>query len=170
MSLELRNSHIHGQGVFTTKSIGKHHVVCKVKVVRTITQNHPLDTSKEELYHHCHWFPDGEMVLLDKPFCYFNHSCRPNMFYYTLNRSMYCIAIRAIAAGEELTLEYSLCNLGGQEWECHCGLPECRGRHRCGFRYMEHARQMQFLPYLDPFIVELHPGEIQAILEKDLTG
>ncbi len=169
MSLELRDSHIHGKGVFTTKSVRKHAVICKVAVVRTITEDCPLDASKGELYYHCHWYPDGEMVLLDEPFCYLNHSCQPNMFYYTVNRAMYCLAMRDIAKDEELTLEYSLCNIGGKEWECHCGLPNCRGRHRCGFRFMEHARQMQLLPYLDPFIVAVHSDAIQAILEKDLS-
>ncbi len=168
MSLELRDSRIHGKGVFTTVSVRKHAVICKVAIVRTITEDRPLDASKGELWHHCHWYPDGEMVLLDEPFCYFNHSCQPNIFYYTVNRTMYCLAMRNIAQDEELTLEYSLCNLGGQEWECHCGSANCRRRHRCGFRFMEHSRQMQLLPYLDPFIVAVHPDTIQAILEKDL--
>jgi hypothetical protein len=169
MSLELRDSHIHGQGVFTTKSIRKHAVICRVAVVRTITAENPLDAAKGELFHHCHWYPDGEMVLLDQPFCYFNHSCQPNIYYYTVNRTIYCLAMRRIAKDEELTLEYSLCNISGEEWECHCCSNNCRGRHRCGFRYMEHLRQMKLLPYLDPFIVEMHADDIQAILEKDLV-
>jgi SET domain-containing protein len=168
MSLELRNSSIHGKGVFTTESIRKHAVICKVAIVRTITEDHPLDASKGELFYHCHWYPDGEMVLIDEPFCYFNHSCLPNMFYYTVNRSIYCLAMRDIVKDEELTLDYSLCNIGGQEWDCHCGSVNCRGHHRCGFRYMEHARQIQFLPYLDPLIVATYSEAIQDILEKDL--
>jgi len=168
MSLELRDSHIHGKGVFTTVSIPNHAVVCKVAIVRKITKNHPLDESKGELFHHCHWYPDGEMVLLDKPFCYFNHSCQPNIFYYTVNRSIYCLAMREIVKDEELTLDYSLCNIGGQEWECHCGSVNCRRHHRCGFRYLGHSHQMQSLLYLDPLIVAVHSEVIQEILEKDL--
>jgi hypothetical protein len=169
MSLELRDSRLHGTGVFTTRSFPKHAVVCKVKTIRTITKEHPLDPEKGELYYHCHWHPDGEMVLLDEPYCYFNHSCQPNMFYYTINKSVYCLAIRDIAKDEELTLEYSLCNMGGKEWVCNCGLEGCRGHHRCGFLYMEHSRQMQLLPYLDPEIVEAFPEVIQGILEKELS-
>ena len=170
MSLELRKSRIHGKGVFTTESIREHAVICKVVKVRTISDNSPLDPSKGELLHHCHWYPDGEMVLLDEPFCYFNHSCYPNMYYYTVNRSMYCLAMRDTVEDEELTLDYSLCNFSGKEWECHCGSVNCRGRHRCGFNYMDHSRQTQYLLYLDPIIVAVNPVAIQEILEKDLTA
>jgi hypothetical protein len=168
MSLELRHSRIHGTGVITTKSIRQHSVICKVAVTRKITEEQPLDPSRGEMFYHCHYAPDGETLLLDKPFRYFNHSCQPNMFYYTVNRSMYCIAMCDIAKDEELTLEYSLCNISGKEWDCHCDPPNCRGHHRCGFRFMEHSRQMHLLPYLDPFIVATHSNDIQDILEKDL--
>jgi len=170
MSLELRDSCIHGKGVFITKPVRKHSIICKVAIVRTVTENRPLDASKGELLHHCHWHPDGEMILLDEPFCYFNHSCQPNMFYYTVNRPIYCLAMHDIAENEELTLDYSLCNMGGREWDCHCGSANCRGRHRCGFRYLEHTRQIHYLPYLDPFIVAVHSDTIQEILERDLLG
>jgi hypothetical protein len=169
MSLELRNSCIHGTGVFTTKAIRQHSVICKVAVTRAITKNRPLDPSKGEMFYHCHYAPDGEVLLLDKPFRYFNHSCQPNMFYYTVNKAMYCIAMHNIVKDEELTLEYSLCNMSGKEWDCHCGAKGCRGHHRCGFRFMEHSRQMELLPYLDPFVVAMNEDEIKEILEKDLS-
>lgn len=168
MSLKLRNSRIHGKGVFTTKAIRQHTVICKVAVIRAITKEYPLDPSKGEMFYHCHYAADGETLLLAEPYRYFNHSCQPNMFYYTVNKAMFCIAMRDIAKDEELTLEYSLCNMGGKEWDCYCGSVNCRGHHRCGFRYMDHSRQMQYLQYLDPFIVEINKNEIKEILEKDL--
>lgn len=170
MSLELRNSNIHGTGVFTTKAIPNHSVVCKVAVTRAITKEHPLDPAQGEMFYHCHYSPEGETLLLAEPYRYFNHSCQPNMFYYTVNKAMYCIAMRDIAKDEELTLEYSLCNMVGKEWECHCDADNCRGHHRCGFRFMEHSRQMQLLPYLDPSIVGVYQNEIKEILEKDLSA
>lgn len=169
MFLELRNSLIHGTGVFTTKAIPKHAVICKVSVTRKITDAQPLDPTKGEMFYHCHYTPDGETLLLDEPYRYFNHSCQPNMFYYTVNKVVYCLAMRDIVKDEELTLEYSLCSVGGKEWDCHCGAANCREHHRCGFLFMEHERQMQLLPYLDPFIVATYPDIIQEILEKDLT-
>jgi hypothetical protein len=170
MSLELRESRINGKGVFTTKTIRQHSVVCKVEITRAVTKDHPLDPEKGEMYYHCHYAADGETLLLAEPYCYINHSCQPNMFYYTINKAMYCIAMRDIAKDEELTLEYSLCNMFGKEWDCRCGAENCRGHHRCGFAFMEHSRQMEYLPYLDPFIATSFPDIIQKILEKDKSA
>ena len=168
MSLEVRDSVIHGNGVFTTECIPKHSVICRVNINREVTDDQPLDPDKDELLHHCHWYPDGTMVLVGEPHRYLNHSCEPNIFLYTVNKVCYLIAMRDIQEDEELTFEYSLCNFGGQVWDCKCGSPNCRGHHRCGFRYMDEARQMQYLPYLDPFIVEVHSDSIKEILDGQL--
>jgi SET domain-containing protein len=111
MSLEVRDSIIHGNGVFTTEFIPKHSVICRVNVVREITDEHPLEPSKGELLHHCHWYPDGTQVLFSEPHCYTNHSCEPNTFFYTLNPISYFIAMRDIQQDEEITLEYSLSDI-----------------------------------------------------------
>jgi hypothetical protein len=103
-----------------------------------------------------------------EPHRYLNHSCEPNTSYYTINKVCYLMAMRDIQENEELTLEYSLVNFGGQVWDCRCGSPNCRGRHRCGFRYMNESRQMQYLPYLDPFVVEVFSDSIQEILDRQL--
>ena len=168
MSLEVRDSIIHGKGVFTTEHVPRHSVICRVNIVREVTDEHPLDPDKGELRHHCHLYSDGNMFLLAEPHRYLNHSCEPNTFYYTINKVSYLIATRNIQEDEELTLEYSLCDFGGQVWDCKCGSPNCRGRHRCGFSYMSESRQMQYLQYLDPFIVQVHSDSIQEILDRQL--
>ena len=168
MSLEVRDSIIHGKGVFTTAHIPKDSVICRINIVREITDENPLDPSKGELEHHCHWYPDGTTVLVGEPHRYLNHSCEPNIFFYTVNKVIYLIAMCDIQADEELTLEYSVTNFDGQVWDCKCQSPNCRGRHRCGFRYMNESRQMQYLPYLDPFIVEVFSDSIQEILDRQL--
>lgn len=168
MSLEVRDSIIHGKGVFTTAHVPKHSVISRVNMVREVTDEHPLDPAKGELHHHCHWYPDGTTGLVGEPHRYLNHSCEPNTSYYTVNKVCYLMAMRDIQEDEELTLEYSLVNFGGQVWDCRCGSPDCRGRHRCGFRYMNESRQMQYLPYLDPFVVEVFSDSIQEILDRQL--
>lgn len=170
MAIEIRDSIIHGKGVFTTEHVSRHSVIDRVNVVREITNEHPLDPSRGELYHHCHWYPDGTTVLVDEPYCYLNHSCEPNTTYYTINKVSYLMAMRDIQEDEELTLEYSLVNFTGQIWECKCGSPNCRSRHRCGFSYMDRPRQMQCLTYLDPFVVQVHSDSIQQILEEQLQN
>ncbi len=161
MSLEVRDSIIHGKGVFTTAHVPKHSVISRVNMVREVTDEYPLDPDKGELEHHCHWYPDGTTALVGEPHRYLNHSCEPKVFLYTINKVCYLMVMRDIQEDEELTLEYSVTDFGGQVWDCRCGSPDCRGRHRCGFRYMNESRQMQYLPYLDPFIVQVYSDSIQ---------
>ena len=168
MSLEVRESTVHGKGVFTAAYIPKHSVICRVNIVREITEEQPLNPDNGELLHHCHWYADGTTVLVGKPQCYLNHSCDSNVFYYTVNSVSYLMSMRDIQKDEELTLDYSLCNYNGQNFECKCGAPHCRGSHRVGFRYMDRTRQMQYLLYLDPIIVKVFPESIQEILDRQL--
>jgi D-alanine-D-alanine ligase len=54
-----------------------------------------------------------------------NHSCRPNTIYDGLN----VIALRDIAQGEELTLDYShLLDESAEPFDCNCGAPQCKKR------------------------------------------
>jgi D-alanine-D-alanine ligase len=53
-----------------------------------------------------------------------NHSCDPNTIYNGLN----VVAIRHIAKGEELTLDYAtFLDKNMQPFHCLCGAPNCRG-------------------------------------------
>jgi SET domain-containing protein len=64
-----------------------------------------------------------------------NHSCEPNCIAYeellvTGRRGIAFYTLRAIRAGEELTLDYSLVVDEAEEPEtfaCACGTPSCRG-------------------------------------------
>lgn len=61
-----------------------------------------------------------------EPNDYFNHSCSPNLGFFG---QIGLVAMRGIAAGEELTIDYAMCDGSPyDEFECHCGLPHCRGR------------------------------------------
>jgi SET domain-containing protein len=168
MSLVVRDSIIHGKGVFTTDYIPKYSVICKLNITREITEKSPLNPDKGEQYYHCHWYPDGTTVLIGEPHCFLNHSCKHNVIFYTINKTTYVISIREIQEDEELTLNYSQCNYGGQVWECKCGLKDCRGRHRCGFKHLTKNRQMQQLLFLDPFIVQVYFDSIQKLLNDRL--
>jgi hypothetical protein len=54
-----------------------------------------------------------------------NHSCAPNTAY----RGLDVVALRDIAAGEELTLDYAdFCNDTAAAFDCRCGAATCRGR------------------------------------------
>lgn len=54
-----------------------------------------------------------------------NHSCEPNCGFEGLDM----LAVRDVAAGEELTLDYALfCDAGMEPFDCACGAASCRGR------------------------------------------
>ncbi len=56
----------------------------------------------------------------------FNHSCDPNA---GLSGQIGLIAMRDIEAGEEICLDYAMCDGSDyDEFECHCGSLNCRGR------------------------------------------
>ena len=56
----------------------------------------------------------------------FNHSCDPNV---GLTGQIGLIAMRDIKAGEEICLDYAMCDGSNyDEFDCSCGVPECRGR------------------------------------------
>jgi D-alanine-D-alanine ligase len=54
-----------------------------------------------------------------------NHSCDPNTRFDGLD----VVAVRAITAGEELTLDYAqFLDASAEAFECRCGASACRGR------------------------------------------
>jgi hypothetical protein len=57
---------------------------------------------------------------------YFNHSCDPNA---GMQGQIVLVALRAIAAGEEVCFDYAMTDGSDyDEFECHCGAPNCRKR------------------------------------------
>ncbi len=56
----------------------------------------------------------------------FNHSCSPNV---GLTGQIGLIAMRDITVGEEICLDYAMCDGSDyDEFDCACGSPYCRGR------------------------------------------
>lgn len=102
---------------------------------------------------------------------YVNHSCRPSMRGLGLAAQ---IAVRDVAAGEEITCDYGECNLA-TPLRCACGEPGCRGEIR-GDDVLAFASRWdgevagalqrgRRLPQpLRPFWVDTH---VDAYLERD---
>lgn len=59
---------------------------------------------------------EGVMLFL-------NHSCEPNVGFAG---NVVLVAMRDIAAGEELTTDYALFDASDDEMPCHCGAAGCR--------------------------------------------
>jgi uncharacterized protein len=58
---------------------------------------------------------------------FLNHSCAPNCETVEKNERIFIMAIRDIAAGEELVYEYNLYDSDEDNANCYCGTPQCRG-------------------------------------------
>ncbi len=55
---------------------------------------------------------------------FLNHSCEPNVGFAG---NIVLVAMRDVAAGEELTTDYALFDDADDPMPCHCGMPSCRG-------------------------------------------
>jgi SET domain-containing protein len=108
MALVIRPSRIHAVGVFTTSPIRK--------AARVVEYSGPRLTAEEanRLY-------DGEGLG-----AYLNHSCDPNCEVDEIRNRVWILAIRNIAAGEELLWDYNLYD-DDDPAPCHCGSAKCRG-------------------------------------------
>ena len=67
-----------------------------------------------------------DATSMTRGFRFINHSCDPNTFMRCTATRAEFYARRAIAAGEELTVDYGESHHDGQ-LRCRCGAPNCRG-------------------------------------------
>jgi SET domain-containing protein len=125
---EVRPSPIHGTGLFAAHAIATGEIVAvKGGHVLTRAQWTALEPTlgaadiqiAEDLFiapvrpDHRH----GSML-------YTNHSCDPNL---AIQGQIVLVAMRDIAAGEELTIDWATTDDGDYELACRCGSPRCRG-------------------------------------------
>jgi hypothetical protein len=89
--------------------------------------------------------PGGDPVAMERyQWRFLNHSCDPNAYL----RCRALVALRPIAAGEEVTFDYHT-----TEWDmaspfaCLCGAPRCVGQVR-GFRHLDGKRKRELRPWL----------------------
>ena len=126
---EVRESKIHGSGLFSTAHIGKDEIVAvkggyivdRQRLRREITPRlGPVEiqiddnlfiapVTKEER--------EGSML-------YSNHSCDANL---GIRGEITFVAMRDIPAGEELTHDWAMTDDDDYSVECNCGAPNCRG-------------------------------------------
>jgi hypothetical protein len=80
---------------------------------------------------------------------YFNHSCNPNA---GMDGQIVLVAMRDIAPGEEICFDYAMTDGSDyDEFECHCGAPECRGVVR-GSDWRNPALWEKYRGYFMPYL------------------
>jgi SET domain-containing protein len=126
MTLILRQSRIHSYGCYTTRPIRKGRLIVEyVGEYLTYEQADDLYDDFENTYL---FGLDGGKRIIDGygVAAFVNHSCKPNCETDQIRGKMWIIALRDIAAGEELTYDYNLYD-GEDDAPCLCGAARCRG-------------------------------------------
>jgi uncharacterized protein len=78
------------------------------------------------------------------PARFLNHSCAPSCEARFIGNRIWLIALRDIAAGEELTFNYGYDLEDYRSYPCHCGAPDCVG-YIVAEVFFEHLRRQRSL-------------------------
>src|ERR1051325_207978 len=128
MALIVKSSSLHGAGVYTTAPIKKGARVLEYTGPRlTAKECEGLYADTEVTYL---FAMDNRNIIIDGfgMAAFVNHSCDPNCETDQIRDRIWILALRNIAAGEELTYDYCLFDAApGELAPCYCGSKNCRG-------------------------------------------
>jgi uncharacterized protein len=137
--LLVRDSNVHGRGVFATRRIEKGE-----RIVEYLGERVSHDEAdrryelKDENDSHTFLFIVDSKTVIDagtegNDARFFNHSCDPNCESVVEKRRVFIEALRTIEAGEEMTYDYQIYrdhddpeNID-EVFACRCGFANCRG-------------------------------------------
>jgi hypothetical protein len=159
--MELRHSCIQGTGVYATRSIGAGDAVLKIDDSRIVDEQHLLSAADDP--RHCDYLAAGKVVLMQSPERYINHSCDPNTYVKTVDGIRVVIALRPIAAGQEITYHYCINGDGDTVWVCRCGASRCRCVIHSDFFHLPMELQREYLPLLDDWFRQERASEIERL-------
>ena len=160
----VRDSRIHGLGVFAQRAYAGGNVILWIDDSRVVDDEHPLAVG--ELARHCDYLANGRVVLMREPERHINSSCDPSAFVRTHRGKRCVVARRAIRSGDEITYDYIIDCDGGDIWKCRCGSPRCRGTIVASFFDLPLEWQREYLPLLNPWFVKEHGARIQQLKSK----
>jgi SET domain-containing protein len=154
MALIIRSSSLHGAGVCTTSPIAEGTRILEYTGPRLkARQTDGMYGESEVTY--LFGMDDGKTVIDGFGMAAFvNHACHPNCETDQIDDRIWIIALRDIAAGEELTYDYNIYDAEpGEKCPCHCGASDCRGTM---YSEEEVARQEKILRRRKKRRVALH--------------
>jgi uncharacterized protein len=137
--IEVRDSIVHGRGVFATRAIKKGERIIEYLGERVSHKEADRRYElKDENDSHTFLFIVDSRTVIDagvdgNDARFFNQSCDPNCESTVEKKRVFIDAMRDIQAGEELTYDYQIY----RDWDdpdnidqvfaCRCGAPNCRG-------------------------------------------
>ncbi|MFZ3374741.1 MAG: SET domain-containing protein-lysine N-methyltransferase [Chthoniobacterales bacterium] len=149
----LRESKIHGRGLFATADIAKDevvavkggHIVNREALRRKITPRlGPVEIQiGDDLFIAPVTEEEREGSML-----YSNHSCDANL---GLRGEITFVAMRGIRAGEELTHDWCATDDDSYSVECNCGAPNCR-KILTGKDWQRLELQKRYAGYFSPYL------------------
>lgn len=148
--VEIRSSSINQFGMYAIEDISKGemvfikggHIVKREEFFASSVINSYLPISDE--YYMAAITPEEEEQIK----LYNNHSCDPNC---GMHGEITFVAIRDIAAGEELTIDYAFVDNEDYSFECHCGSPNCR-HIVTGYDWKIKELQDKYYPYFAQYL------------------
>ena len=137
--IQVRDSNVHGRGVFATRRIEKGERIIEYLGERISHDeaDRRYETKAENDSHTFLFIVDSRTVIdagvggNDARF--FNHSCDPNCESVVEKRRVFIEAVRSIQPGEEMTYDYQIYREEGdpanidEVFACRCGFAQCRG-------------------------------------------
>jgi len=148
----VRQSRIHGRGVFAARQIRKGTRIIEYvgeRVTHAEADRRYEDRPADD--NHTFLFIVDARTVIDagvdgNAARYINHSCSPNCETVTEKRRIFIEAIRTIRAGEELSYDYQIQREPGdgpdidEIFACRCGAENCRGTMLTGPRPVRKSR------------------------------
>jgi SET domain-containing protein len=154
---EVRESPIHGRGLFAREPFARGEVVC-------VKGGYVFD--RATLKAMPSWYRSAEIQVAEDLFIgplseeeregsmvFSNHSCEPNL---GVRGQIVFVAMRAVGAGEELTHDWATTDDDDYELNCNCGASICR-RVITGQDWRRPELQEKYRGYFSAFLAEKIP-------------
>ena len=132
--IEVRESGVHGHGVYAMQSIPKGTRIIEYTGQRVAWEAAPNDENDPHTFNF--GLDNGEVInpeIGGNDARWINHGCDPNCEAVEEDDRIFIDAIRDIEAGEELFYDYALeidepiTEESKEKFACHCHSPDCRG-------------------------------------------
>jgi SET domain-containing protein len=127
-AVEVRASAIDGLGAFAAEPVPAQRKIGEIRGESLSVEDARIRATRHERIMIVELSPRRAIDFSKSadPMRYTNHSCSPNARLSIANGRVEFYALRAIAPGEEITVDYGETHHAGR-LPCRCGAPGCRG-------------------------------------------